>query len=128
MQEGRTGLTLLAPETVPESLVARCATVLTWLGAAVKYVRLWVDQNRLVTTAVVPDAVNMIAAWPQVAHRRFRNTSFRGYRSSILLGGLTGGRGRAQVLDARRFAGFLDVHAEVNEVAEHLHLALGLHV
>ena len=44
------------------------------------------------------------------------------------VGRLAGRLGRAEVAEPRRVAGLLHVHAEVDHVAEHLDVPLGLHV
>ena len=56
-----------------------------------------------------------------------RDSRLQGDRAAAL-GRLAGRLGRAEVTEPGRIAGLLDVHAKVDQVADHLRMALGLHV
>ena len=53
---------------------------------------------------------------------------FEGDEATPVIGGLSGGGGRADVSDSGGVAGLLHVHAEIDDVHQHLHVSLRLHV
>src|SRR6266850_3726343 len=107
--------------------VPRGAAVLTGLGAGEQHVRLRIDQDALITAAVGADPHDFMSTACQILEDSFGNADLRLHGATALGWQTCRGCG-ADVFNPRRFPGLLDIHAEVNEVAQHLHLALRLHV
>src|SRR5438132_7821126 len=108
--------------------VANGTTVLARLGAAVQHVGFGIDQDPLVTAAVGAHGTDLVAASFQLFNDRRGNASFRLHGTAVGRGAAAGRRGGAHVFETRRLAGFLDVHAEVDQIAEHFNVTLRLHV
>src|SRR6059036_890368 len=96
--------------------VADGAAVLAGLGAAVEHVRLRIEENALVAAAVGRDARNLVTATAQLLHDCVRNAAFSPHSPAIRPARTTRRRRGANVFQPRRLAGFLDVHAEVDQV------------
>src|SRR6516165_3344668 len=96
------------------------AAILAILGAAVQHTGLWIDQDPLVTAAVALGPHDLVAALLQFLQYRVGNAGLCIAQTAVLVGGVTRRRRGAVVLHARRLAGGLHVHAEVEQVAQHL--------
>src|SRR4051812_17558238 len=70
----------------------------------------------------------MVAAALQFLNRFWRKSRFKMDASAAGRGWAAGWVRRADVVCARRIAGFLETHVEVEQVNENLHVALRLHV
>src|SRR5438309_4950566 len=115
----------LGPDPVAR-LIAQGAAVLAGFGAAQEDAAVAVDPDALVAavdTGVLGDAMPLQG---EVAHDGWRHAALE-IEDAAVLHDAAGGLARAFVMPARRVAGFLHVHAEIDDVAEHLHVPLRLH-
>src|SRR5689334_14845722 len=109
--------------------VTRGLSVFTPFGRSDVRVVLGIPLDRLIAAVGTDRKTHVVAFHHQAAHRFVWETRLEidpaapGHRL-----GLTFGRGRTFVLDARRVAGFLQVHAEIDQVHHDLDVALRLHV
>ena len=87
-----------------------------------------VDQDALVAAAVDSHPLDRVAARAQFLHHGLGDAALGLDGAAVGAAGRAGRRRGADVLDARRFAGLLHVHAEVDQVHQHLHVPLRLHV
>src|SRR5229473_201637 len=113
--------TMRIPCSGPEALmrsVSRGAAVGARLGPALQGAGRGVDEDRLVSAAVAIRPDGLVHPADQLREDLLGNASLdRQDPAALRLRAARRGRG-AQVLDARRFAGGLHVHAEVEQVDE----------
>src|SRR5690606_12632715 len=110
------------------ALEARRMTVLPRFARAVIDARFKIAQHGLVAAETAGRRVDAMAARAQAVGRRGREAGLEQHRAAIAHRLAARGIARALVAHARRVAGLLQVHAEVDEVAQDLDLALRLHV
>src|SRR5687768_3423408 len=109
------------------TLVSDCAAVFARFGAAVEHVGAWIDDDSLESAAVAGDEGDVMAPAAQLGEHLFRESALSLELAASSRGSALWRRG-IEMLHAGRFAGLLDVHAEVDQVAEDLNVALRLHV
>src|SRR5438128_3984353 len=111
--------TMRMPCNGPVALMASVsgrAAVGAWLRPALQRSGRRIDEDPLVAATVALDPRRCVAAALQLREDRLRDPHFDGEHPAALDLRLASRCRRPQVLDARRLAGRLDVHAEIDEV------------
>ena len=118
----------LHPTLNPTLQYPTAAPSLRRLGPAVQHAVFPVDQDALV--AAVAAAARGTTVCPLASSSSTTSSEMPGSTVTVPppLGRHAGRRGAADVLDAGGVAGRLHVHAEVDQVHQHLHVPLRLHV
>src|SRR2546428_5705749 len=93
--------------------VSRGAAVEARLGPALQRSRRRVDDDALVAAGAALGPDGLVAASLQLREDLLRNSRFHGEHATPFAFWPARGRGRAEVLDARRLARRLHVHAQV---------------
>src|SRR6266850_6958860 len=111
--------TMRIPCSGPEGFmrsVSRGAAVGARLGPALQRTGHGIDEDRLVSAAVAIRPDRLVPPADQLREHLLGNASLDGHDPAALRLRTARRAGGAQVLDARRLAGGLHVHAEVEEV------------